>query len=70
MKKNMGIADRIFRVLAALIIAILYFSNQITGTTTIVLGLIALIFIATGFVGFCPLYLPFRISTRKKPAHS
>ncbi|MEK7670936.1 MAG: DUF2892 domain-containing protein [Bacteroidota bacterium] len=30
------------------------------------LGLLAIIFLATGAIGFCPLYLPFKISTFKK----
>ncbi len=66
MKTNMGSADRIIRLLLAIIIAVLYFSKQITGTAAIVLGVVAIIFILTSLVGFCPLYVPFRISTKKK----
>ena len=66
MKKNMGSADRVIRILVAVVIAILYFTNQISGTTAIILGVLAVIFLATGFIGFCPLYLPFGISTTKK----
>jgi hypothetical protein len=66
MKKNMGSADRIIRILVAVVIAILYFTNQINGTTAIILGVLAVIFVATSFMSFCPLYLPFGISTRKK----
>ena len=66
MKKNMGAADRIIRTILAIVVAILYFTDQITGTATIILGIIAIAFLLTSFVGFCPLYLPFRISTRKK----
>ena len=65
MKINMGSADRIIRILVAVVIAILYFTNQISGTTGIVLGVLAIIFLATSFIGFCPLYLPFGISTAK-----
>ena len=67
MKTNMGSADRVIRILVAVVIAILYFTNQITGTTAIILGVLAVIFVATSFMSFCPLYLPFGISTRKKP---
>ncbi len=62
----MGFIDRIARVLVAVIIAILYITNQVTGTAAIILGSLALIFVATSFMSFCPLYLPFGISTRKK----
>jgi small-conductance mechanosensitive channel len=66
MKKNMGVADRIIRTILAIVVAILYFTNQITGTAAIVLGVLAIIFLLTSFVGFCPLYAPFKLSTRKK----
>lgn len=68
MKKNMGSADRVIRILLAVVIAILYFTNQISGTTAIVLGVLAIVFIATSFISFCPLYLPFGLSTCKKEA--
>lgn len=66
MKKNMGSTDSVIRIVVAIIIAILYFTNQISGTTAIILGVLAIIFVATSFMSFCPLYLPFGISTRKK----
>lgn len=66
MKKNMGAADRIIRVIIAAIILILYFSNVIGGTLFIVLLVIAAIFTLTSLVGICPLYIPFKISTCPK----
>ncbi len=68
MKKNMGTADRVIRILIAAVIAVLYFTDQITGTAAIILGILAIIFLLTSFVSFCPLYAPFRISTRGKGA--
>lgn len=65
MKQNMGPADRIVRVLLAAVVTILYLTDQITGTTTLVLGLLAVVFIATSAIGFCPLYAPFKLSTKK-----
>lgn len=62
----MGGADRIIRTILAIVVAILYFTNQITGTAAIILGMIAVAFLLTSFIGFCPLYVPFRISTKKK----
>jgi small-conductance mechanosensitive channel len=66
MKKNMGTVDRSIRVLLALVVGVLYFTNQISGTAAIVLGLFAAIFLLTSFMAFCPLYLPFKISTKKE----
>ncbi len=66
MKPNMGNADRIIRVLIAVVVAILYFSNVISGTVAIVLLALAGIFILTSLISYCPLYSPLGISTRKK----
>ncbi|RMG75688.1 MAG: DUF2892 domain-containing protein [Bacteroidetes bacterium] len=63
MKKNMGTIDRIVRVLIAVVVGVLFFTEVITGTLAIVLGVLAIIFVATSLVSFCPLYLPFGLST-------
>lgn len=62
----MGSADRIIRVLIAVVIAILYFTQVLSGPVAIVLLVLAGIFVATSFMSFCPLYLPFGLSTIKK----
>lgn len=66
MKTNMGTIDRTVRILAAVIIASLYFTNMISGITAILLSVLAGIFILTSLISFCPLYLPFGISGKKK----
>ncbi len=66
MKPNMGTIDKVLRILAAVLIAVLYMTNVISGTLAIVLMVFAIIFIITSFMSFCPLYLPFGISTRKE----
>jgi hypothetical protein len=66
MKANMGSADKALRILVAVIIAGLYFFNIISGNVAIVLGILALVFVLTSFLSFCPLYLPFGFSTKKK----
>ena len=66
MKKNMGTIDRTIRTLLALVIVILYLTNMISGVAAIILGIFAVIFLLTSFIGFCPLYAPFKLSTRKK----
>lgn len=66
MKKNMGSADKIIRTLIAVVIGILIITGQITGVLAIILGVFAVIFLATSLFGLCPLYLPFKLSTLKK----
>jgi hypothetical protein len=66
MKKNMGNADRIIRVLIAAVIAVLYFTNVITGTFAYVLLVLGAVFLLTSLVGTCPLYLPFGLNTCAK----
>ena len=63
MKKNMGSTDKIIRIVVAVIIAALYFTNTVTGTLGIVLLALAAIFVLTSLISFCPLYLPFGIKT-------
>jgi hypothetical protein len=65
MKKNMGTADRIVRLIAAIAVGVLYGLNLISGTVAIVLGVVAIAFLATSLIGWCPLYLPFGLSTCK-----
>jgi hypothetical protein len=66
MKKNMGTVDRIVRLIIVAIIAALYSTGQISGTVAIVLGIVAVAFLVTSLFGWCPIYLPFGISTRKE----
>lgn len=70
MKTNMGSTDRIIRIMAAIAIAVLYYSGLINGTVAIVLGVLAVVFILTSLVSFCPLYAPFKISTKKNKSSS
>lgn len=62
----MGTTDKIIRLIAAVIIAGLYFTDTISGTIALVLLALAAVFIATSFISFCPLYAPFKINTGKK----
>lgn len=65
MKTNMGTVDRSIRLAVVAIIAVLYFAGQLSGTVAIVLGIVAVAFLATSLIGWCPAYLPFGISTCK-----
>jgi hypothetical protein len=66
MKQNMGTIDRVVRVIMAVLVLVLYLAGSITGTAAIILGIFAVIFVLTSVVGFCPLYGPLGISTKKK----
>jgi hypothetical protein len=68
MKQNMGLVDRIVRIVLAAAVAVLYFSGLISGVAAIVLGVLAVVFVLTSIVGVCPLYLLFGISSRRKKA--
>jgi len=67
MKKNMGTIDRIIRILMAITVGVLYMTGSITGFAAIILGVLAIVFIITSLIGFCPLYVPLKISTIGKP---
>lgn len=61
MKQNMGAADRIIRLLLAIIFG--YVAFVVSGVWVWVSGVVAVVMLLTVAVGFCPLYAPFRIST-------
>ncbi len=65
MQQNLGNADRIVRVIIAAILIFLFASGTVTGALGIVLLVVGLVFMGTSAVGFCPLYLPFKFSTKK-----
>ncbi|MCC4229032.1 YgaP family membrane protein [Zunongwangia profunda] len=56
MKKNMGGADRLIRIVIAIIIGVLYWQGLVEGTLAYVLIAVGAVFLITSFVGFCPLY--------------
>jgi hypothetical protein len=66
MKKNMGSVDKVIRLLVAVVFAVLYFTHVVSGTLGIVLLVIAIAFVITSLISFCPTYLPFGINTGKK----
>lgn len=61
----MGTLDKAIRIIVALVIVVLYFTNVISGTLGIILLILAGVFVLTSLISFCPLYLPFGISTCK-----
>lgn len=65
MKKNMGTLDKGIRFVIAIAISLLYYFNIITGTLAYILMAVAIIFLLTSFINFCPLYTLFGINTCK-----
>lgn len=65
MLKNMSRTDGIIRILAAVIIFIFIAAGSLSGTTAVILGIIAVVLAITGFTGFCPIYKALGISTLK-----
>ena len=66
MKTNLGRIDRTLRLLVAAVCAVLLIAGAVKGTLAIVLAILAAVFVITTFVGFCPSYVPFGISTKEK----
>jgi len=62
----MGTIDKVIRILIAVVIAVLYFTKIIPGTLGIILMILAVVFVITSLISFCPVYFPFGISTAKK----
>ena len=62
----MGVFDRSIRTIVALIIVVLIVIKALTGTIALILGILAAVFVLTAAIGFCPLYVPVKLSTLKK----
>ncbi len=65
MNKNVGNVDRIIRVALAVVIGIVYFTQDLSGGIAILLGIVAVILLATSLMGTCPIYLVTKLSTKK-----
>lgn len=60
MKKNVGKTDKSLRIVLGLVILV---AGLVTKSWW---GLVGLIPLGTAFINWCPLYVPFKISTRRK----
>ncbi|MEJ5225398.1 MAG: DUF2892 domain-containing protein [Anaerolineales bacterium] len=63
---NMGSTDRIVRIVLAIVFAGLNLLGLVGGTLGTILWVLAVVFVLTSAVSFCPLYVPFKLSTRGK----
>ncbi len=66
MKLNESNTDRLVRVVAGIVLLFLGVGGTLNGTTAIVAGVLGVILLLTGAIGFCPLYALFKLSTLKK----
>jgi nicotinamide riboside transporter PnuC len=66
MRRNMGIVDRLIRILIAILFIFLIYKGQVRDVLATVLGIVSAVFILTGLIGWCPLYTIFGINTGKK----
>ncbi len=66
LQPNMGKLDRSLRLIVAVVIAIMYGMDKIAPPTSNILLLLAVVFAATAFLRFCPLYVPFKMDTREE----
>jgi hypothetical protein len=65
MKTNMSSADRMIRVVLVAIFAYLHFSGTVGGIFGLILLILAIVFLGTSIIGFCPIYKIFGVSTCK-----
>jgi hypothetical protein len=66
MKKNVGTIDKVIRILIAVVVVALYFTNVITGTLGIILLALSAVLVVTSLISFCPIWLALGLSTRKQ----
>lgn len=65
MKSNIGSVDQMVRIVVAAVIGVLYYLGYIGGTLGLVLTILAVVFLLTGFFKFCPLYAIFGMKSKK-----
>jgi hypothetical protein len=63
MKKNLGAIDRLLRIITAIIIIVLTLTTAPNLVFKIIVTLFGLYLLTTGILAFCPVYLPFKLST-------
>jgi len=65
MTKNMGRLDRTIRLVVALAFLVLVIAGVVHGVVAGILIALAVILVLTTLIGFCPLYVPLKASTKK-----
>lgn len=70
MKHNMGVIDRLIRVIVAVVFAVLFLAGVATGVAGGILLALAVIFLLTSFISFCPIYGLFGMDTKRTKPES
>jgi hypothetical protein len=65
MKVNMGIAERVIRVLVAIILLIAYYEEVVMGAWGVVMVVVAYLLVLTALLSSCPVYSLLRLRTRE-----
>lgn len=65
----MGSVDCIIRVSVAVVLVASSLIGITTGIATFILPVVGIVLVVTSFFGFCPLYVPFGITTCDEQEH-
>ena len=63
MKKNVGSIDKVVRLLLAAILIVLFITNVVTGVLGYIFLALALVFVLTSLINFCPIWAIFGVNT-------
>jgi hypothetical protein len=66
MKKNVGTIDKAVRILIAVVLVGLYFTQVISGVLGIILLALSAVLVVTSLLSFCPIWQVLGLSTMKK----
>jgi hypothetical protein len=66
---NEGTADRVIRVIAGITLLVLGWGEIVTGTIGTIFKILGFVPLATGIIGWCPLYAALHLSTRGRGAN-
>ncbi|GAB4453078.1 MAG: DUF2892 domain-containing protein [Anaerolineae bacterium] len=64
MTQNVGGFDRIARIIIGIVLLAAAFMF-LSGTMSIIAAVLGVVMLVTAAIGWCPLYLPFKLSTRR-----
>jgi len=67
MKNNIGTIDKIIRIIAAVIISMVYITGTLTGAAGFILLMVGAILLLTAVIDFCPIYKLLKFKGTKKP---
>ncbi|MDD2754945.1 MAG: DUF2892 domain-containing protein [Methanothrix sp.] len=67
-EKNVGMVDRVIRIILGIILLYLFLVNMVAAPWSYLVALIGLILLGTGIVGSCPLYSMLGMNTMGKKA--